>query len=293
MMTRIGILSLLLVAVSGVADSSAQEKQKQAQAAVRTNTVYYREKGSTEWMLFGYYETKESAENVFEHLDRTGYEVELRITNTPIPKPEPIARKAVSVPQDEKVTLAKAKDVFQEMVKMEDLAFKYPTDGCYARAELMIERMQKLGVKPRKVWSVANGEELYAKTKHHPRGYVTWAYHVAPVLRVIDGAEERWYVIDPSLFQAPATLTAWRAAQMKTSKGGHEPFMTVSRPGEPPLWVDKKKRPGSGYWPGNDPKEGAHQHAIATMKKYKPFEGKAPPKKFSRLWPAPVSAERG
>lgn len=278
MPARMLILSLLLVAAPGL---SAQEKRKQPQA-VRTNTVFYRDEGAKEWSLFGYYETEASARNVFDHLERGGYQVKLEITNTRIPKPESITRKAaVKLPVSETVTLEKANAVFQAMVKQDDIAFRYPVDGCYARAELMVEQMTRRGLKPRKVWAVANGNELIAKTKHHPKGYVTWGYHVAPVLRVRDkDDEQRWYVIDPSLFTAPATLTAWMKAQMK--EGGHQPFLTVTKPGQAPKWVDNKVRAGSGYWPGGDPKEGAHDHAVATMKKYKPFEGKVMPKKTGR-----------
>jgi hypothetical protein len=155
----------------------------------------------------------------------------------------------------------------------------------------MVEMMIRSGLKPRKVWAVAHGTELIAKTKHHPKGFVTWGYHVAPVLRVREKDDaQRWYVIDPSLFTAPVTLTAWMKAQMK--EGGHKPFLTVTKPGQAPKWGDHKVRTGSGYWPGGDPKEGVHAHAVATMKKYKPFEGKVMPRKTGRLWPPPDARGR-
>jgi hypothetical protein len=279
MPARTLILSLLLLAAS----AAAQDKPKQPQA-VRTSTVYFREDGATEWSLFGYYETEASARNVFDHLERGGYQVKLEITNTPIPRPEPISRKApVKLPASETVSLDRATEVFRDMARQDDIAFRYPVDGCYARAELMVELMLRQGLKPRKVWAVASGEELVAKTKNHPKGYVTWAYHVAPVLRV-RGAddEQRWYVIDPSLFTAPVTLTAWMKAQMRP-EARHQPFLTITRPGQAPKWIDNKVRAGSGYWPGRDPKEGPHVHAVSTMKKYKPFEGKVIPKKTGRL----------
>jgi hypothetical protein len=150
----------------------------------------------------------------------------------------------------------------------------------------MIERMQKNGFKPRKIWSVANGDELFARTKNHPNGYVTWGYHVAPVLRVRDHNDktQRWYVIDPSLGTQPMTVAKWEAAQMRTAKS-HKPYLTITKVGEAPLWVDRKRKPGTGYWPGNDPNAGLHNHAVATMKKYKPWEGKAPPKGVVLAWP--------
>jgi hypothetical protein len=124
MLARTLLLALLLVTAPGLAGLSAQQKQPQA---VRTNTVFYRDEGAKEWSLFGYYETEESARNVFDHLERGGYQVKLEITNTPIPKPEPIARKpAVKLPVSETVTLEKANEVFQAMVKQNDIAFRYP-----------------------------------------------------------------------------------------------------------------------------------------------------------------------
>jgi hypothetical protein len=125
---------------------------------------------------------------------------------------------------------------------------------------------------------VANGEALYARTKHHPKGHVSWGYHVAPVLGVrVDTNTKRWFVIDPSLFDKPATLTQWVNAQIKTPKSSR-PYLTISKIGEAPIWVDKKRKPGSGYWSASDPKDGPHTHAVATMKKYKPWEDKEPPK---------------
>jgi hypothetical protein len=174
MLARTLILSLLLSVAVGLPDVSAQ-RDKQPQP-VRTHTVFYREEGAKDWSLFGYYETVESAQNVFEHLERGGYQVKLEITNTPIPKLQSlsVARgPQAKLPADETVTLEKATEVFQAMIKQGDIAFRYPVDGCYARAELMIERMSRLGLKPRKVWAVANGNELYAKTKNNPKGFVT------------------------------------------------------------------------------------------------------------------------
>jgi hypothetical protein len=112
------------------------------------------------------------------------------------------------------------------------------------------------------------------------------------VLRVRDkDDEQRWYVIDPSLFSAPATLTAWMKAQMR-KEDGHQPFMTITKPGQAPKWVDHKVRAGSGYWPGSDPKEGAHAHALSVMKKYKPWEGKVMPKSSARSDPGQETVRR-
>jgi hypothetical protein len=256
------------------------ETGKAATPIVTTSTVYYRTKEGGEFSLFGYYSSEASARRVFEHLARTGYEAELRISNRPIPKLKPRTSTG-PLPANVTVTYERVVEVFKLMVNQRNrdvIAFRYPVDGCYARAELMVEQMQRMGLKPYKIWSVANGEELFARTKNHPRGYVTWGYHVAPVVRVrLSENSQRWYVIDPSMSDLPMTITQWEQAQKRTSKSPR-PYLTITGIGVPPTWVDGKKKPGTGYWPGQDPGMGKKAHALATMKKYKPWEGKAPPK---------------
>jgi hypothetical protein len=284
MILRSLCLSACLLALAAEPPREGQSKQAQAPAGKASN-VYYRAKGEKEWSLFGYYASESSARQVIEHLGRTGFEAEVRPGDTPIPRFGGAPPSTANLPVTETVTHEKATEVFSGMARQTDIAFRFPLDGCYARTQLMVERMQKQGLKPRRVWAVANGEELYARTKNHPKGYVTWGYHVAPVLRV-RGPEgkQRWYVIDPSLFEAPATLAQWMYAQMR-KREGHRPFVTVTKLGEAPVWVDRKKKDGTGYWPSADPKEGAHKHAVATMKKYKPWEGKSLPKGAVRLGP--------
>src|SRR5262249_50324627 len=77
----------------------------------------------------------------------------------------------------------------------------------------------------------------------------------------------------PSMFDKPVTVQEWEQAQRRRADSAR-PFLTISRVGVAPLWTDRKQRPGSGYWPAPDPPGGADAHAAATMKKYKPLEGK-------------------
>lgn len=58
----------------------------------------------------------------------------------------------------------------------------YPDDGCFARASLMNKNI-KLAADPvpGKVFVFGN---LKVITPNPPRGYVTWWYHVAPVVQV-------------------------------------------------------------------------------------------------------------
>ena len=95
---------------------------------------------------------------------------------------------------------------------------------------------------------------------------MTWHYHVAPAVRVrgADGSVHDM-VLDPSLFDRPATVEEWRAAQHDT------PETKDTAPGEPPL----PDLGGSGYWPGPDPLEGPDVHARETMEEYKTYENAA------------------
>jgi hypothetical protein len=271
------LLAAVFASVVPLGTLPAQEK-KDGQLKT-SSTVVYRSKPDEAWTTHGYYTSQASARRVFEHLARSGMhaEVELRISTKPVPKLPPRPPTG-TIPADELCSLSKAGEVFRWMAKQKDIAYAFPVDGCYARAQIMVERMTKQGFKPRKVWAAANGEELHARTKNHPKGYVTWGYHVAPALRVknADGTQ-RWYVIDPSLHTEPATLAQWEQAMMKTP-ASPKPYLTVTKLGEAPVWVDKKRKSGTGYWPGADPKDGASAHAVATMKKYKPWEGKDPPR---------------
>jgi hypothetical protein len=252
-----------------------------------TWTVYNSPKGKGEWFQFGVYSTEESAKEVTDNLAESGWDTKVEKATAvarPVPRVLPRAP-SPRLPKLDTVTLERCTQVFNWLADEKDIAFKYPTDGCYARAQIMCQRMIGKKFRPRKIWSVGNGESLYCKTTNVPRGFVTWGYHVAPILRVrLDDAakSQRWYVLDPSIFKKPATVQEWERAQMRRANGP-KPYLTLSRVGTPPVWVNNKKLPGTGYWPGADPPGGPDVHAALTMKKYKPFEGKQPPKKFGFL----------
>jgi hypothetical protein len=263
---------ILLVGLCGLATPAPAAPP----AAPRPFSVYYRSKGGPTWHLFGVYHNEQSARNVLGHLTHDHYQAQLRVTSTRVP-PTPPRAKSGLLPAHETVTLAKANELFHLMARQHDIAFRFPIDGCYARAELMIERMRAKGAHSHRVWAFANGDSLYARTKNNPRGYVTWSYHVAPVLRVRHGHNaQTWYVIDPSLFTRPVTIAQWEAA-MRRDANSHRPYLTVTRVGQAPTLLNGRRANGTGYWPGSDPREGLHNHAVATMRKYKPWEGKQPP----------------
>ena len=100
----------------------------------------------------------------------------------------------------------RAAATFTEFAADEELALRFPADGCYARTHLMVQRLLDRGLTPLKVWAFAAGvmDLLWTETPDHPDGRVQWGYHVAPVLvvRGPDG-DTREMVFDPLLFDRP------------------------------------------------------------------------------------------
>lgn len=152
--------------------------------------------------------------------------------------------------------------IFAEFAAAEELALRFPADGCYARTHIMIRRLLDRGLTPSKVWAFAAGvtDLLWTDTDEHPAGRVQWAYHVAPalVVREPDGDSQEM-IFDPLLFDRPIPMEEWRNALHDT------PTLVRTAPGEPPL----PARGGSGYWPGPDPLEGADVHACETLEEYR------------------------
>ncbi len=152
--------------------------------------------------------------------------------------------------------------IFAEFAAAEELALRFPADGCYARTHLMVQRLLAQGLAPSKVWAFAASaaDLLWTETPRHPSGRVQWGYHVAPVV-MVPGADStpREMVLDPLLFDRPVPPEEWRTALHDT------PTLVRTAPGEPPL----PARGGSGYWPGPDPREGPDAHARETLEDYR------------------------
>lgn len=80
----------------------------------------------------------------------------------------------------------------------------YPDDGCYARAALAVKNLFQEDITvPDKIFVFGN---LRLKTRNSLRGYVTWWYHVAPIVKV----EDEYFVLDPSVHSSePLPLKNW------------------------------------------------------------------------------------
>jgi hypothetical protein len=85
----------------------------------------------------------------------------------------------------------------------------YPDDGCFARAALAVDNLQRWGFAPTAKVFVFG--ELHVETANAPGGFVEWWYHVAPLVRLADGG---LWVLDPAIDPAaPMAFKDWLSRQ--------------------------------------------------------------------------------
>jgi len=140
---------------------------------------------------------------------------------------------AVPCPSTTQVlTQQQAADLFNDLAtNYADLkpTFKYPDDGCYARAHRMYQIICQT-YSSWKVWNYksANGQLRACSDRGKNAGpcspadmrrYVEWVYHVAPLVLVKSGEQVQETVLDPSLFTGPVTVDDWQSAQNANGKG--------------------------------------------------------------------------
>jgi hypothetical protein len=113
------------------------------------------------------------------------------------------------------------------------IPFHYPPDGCYARAQMMVQRMITLGYGSRAIFAAAghpsrlsvSSERAADQPTSSPN--VTWAWHIAPIVRVrlAVGRTVLW-VMDPSLARRPLTVSDWNR-QMSPLSFAMVPFQDL------------------------------------------------------------------
>lgn len=97
------------------------------------------------------------------------------------------------------------------------IPFQYVVDGCYARAHKMRQIMaENYNVNCEKVFSYEGATGFLAVDAGEC--CVFWWYHVAPLVSVksAGGGVTKW-VVDPSMFNEPVSITTWTSAQENTS----------------------------------------------------------------------------
>ena len=127
-------------------------------------------------------------------------------------------------PETEEISPEAALQIFQALAQANILTddgsapipFHYPPDGCYARAHRMEQLLTEMGYASEKVFALAGSLPLRAETDYgqdtppSESPGVTWAWHVAPIIKVRDpqrGLLET--VLDPSLADRPLLLDEW------------------------------------------------------------------------------------
>ncbi len=137
----------------------------------------------------------------------------------------------VQVNEDGSVSYADATLLFDDMADEADIPFRYPDDGCYARAHLMTYRIHERYGIPLESLDKAyiRGSETAPDThltvdtdyvypgQSSADGTVDWGWHIAPTVDVknADGSIITM-VIDPSLANRPLPLADWQALMNDT-----------------------------------------------------------------------------
>lgn len=172
------------------------------------------------------------------------------------------------VTMNESITLEKANELFNKALKMDDIAWKYNSDGCYARAHLVAKRLKAEGYKVDKVWLKG---DLYV-----PETDTSWNFHVAPIVYVKVGHEIKKMVIDPTLFKGPVTVEEWDKKITKRTVRGS--IVTAFPFPENASSVERAAlafSSASPYIPGDSislSEEAKDKMALETMKLYKNTE---------------------
>lgn len=124
------------------------------------------------------------------------------------------------------VSLCQVARLFAEVASQPHIPFRYPEDGCYARAHEMSRILESEGIITGKVFIEGN---LRVETKNSPTGYVEWWYHVAPVLIVDRHGLQDVAVLDPSIFDRAVTVEEWFQIQTKHQGGRRDKTYTTNR----------------------------------------------------------------
>jgi hypothetical protein len=123
------------------------------------------------------------------------------------------------------VSEAQAQSLFSQMARQSRIPFRYPEDGCYARAHAMSALMERRGIVSGKAFIEG---DLRVSTPHSPGGSVSWWYHVAPIVLVEKDGELMPYVIDPSIFNRAVPVEEWYRIQTQhRGRGIDRTYKTV------------------------------------------------------------------
>lgn len=104
------------------------------------------------------------------------------------------------------LTQEQAHSLFRRFKSVRGLGWDYSIDGCYARAQRLVEVAQRQGFRMGKVF--AEGD-LQAQTKSDLIPLIQWGWHVAPMGVIMINGKPQVYAFDPALFDRPVPYQEW------------------------------------------------------------------------------------
>lgn len=114
-------------------------------------------------------------------------------------------------------------EIYNKIANNESIPFRYPDDGCYARAHKVAMILDEIDVVSVKSFLVGN---LQFITPDSPTGMVEWWYHVAAAVHIKSFNE--LYVIDPTASETPLSKMEWMSSLVQHQFGSiDETFETV------------------------------------------------------------------
>ncbi len=123
------------------------------------------------------------------------------------------------------LTKQQAADLFKDLRGDQKIPFDYKDDGCYARAHQMFRDISNKGYLSFKIWNYGSAYpdnkslKVEYKVDATTTKTVSWTFHVAPVVVVdVGGGKLEFMVLDPSIFDGPVTVAAWRKKQDDVNK---------------------------------------------------------------------------
>ena len=158
------------------------------------------------------------------------------------------------------ISLEYAQELFDYVHSQKEIPFRFPDDGCYARAHAMAILLEREGIISLKAFIEG---DLLVETYNHPLGYVRWWFHTAPVVLVEDGGRFIEMVLDPSIFDKPVPVEEWFFIQTKHSEGWMEDNYRTNRFGFMPY---DRHLNLTGY------RRRDVSTTINTLKRYKAYE---------------------
>ncbi|KHD88460.1 MAG: hypothetical protein OM95_08050 [Bdellovibrio sp. ArHS] len=124
------------------------------------------------------------------------------------------------------LTEEEAAKIFSDFAKDERYAFGATSNGCYARAHIFSQQMEKKGIRVAKMF--LEGRLVIPEEKRVYEDQNIWNYHVAPVVAVKTNKGIELRVLDPALYDKPVPVKQWTDTLLTTSQDKKEALAYVT-----------------------------------------------------------------